>query len=134
MGLADFDPSPGASPRGCGQRGGATMLFGVPGAAVDTEVSYEEWQAAYNRHGQQERDSTPLQGSTPPHGSPPLGPQAGRVPSQASVTMVGGVMVAWDSSSECGSSGRSDSQQGGGDGEGGKEKHLRSKEVIKNEW
>ncbi len=135
--VADFDPGPGGSPRGRGKGGGATMLFGVPGAAADTEVSYEEWQAAYNRCGGQER-------AHPPH------PQDPPAEPQASVPMVGGVMMAWDSSSsEYGSDSQlgeeveiygaqqgvgGDSQQGTRGVRGDRRERLGSREVIKNEW
>ena len=137
--VADFDPSVGVSPRGRGKGGGVAMLFGVPGQAANTEVSHEEWQADYERHGPwQKIDSSPPKSSAPPSHQDL---RQGSDSTQALAPKVEGVMMAWDnSSSECGSDGMErDSSQLGIENDGSyqgieKNKHSKGRDTIKNEW
>ena len=131
--VPDFAPSP-QDPR---EKETAAMLFGVPGAAAHTEVSYKEYQAAYKTYSQQHPDST-----LPPHGSPP--PSDLRTPLQGlggEGGIEGGVMVAWDSNSDCGSDvPQVEGGGGGGGGEGGEKgtgeasKGAKHREMVENEW
>ncbi len=125
-----------ATPRAEGKMTGASaMLFNIPGASTDTDVSYEEWQNAYHAH-QQSQVATPTSRSAEAGSlSPPRPP--------CSATARGSAVVeAWGSSdslntqqasqqgevaSQQGVEGRVTSQQQGAP-------HQRKKDAIKNEW